>query len=341
MKFEIREISHSDLPGIHDLYKEIYSKDTRKVKPLTELKWLFADPDEENKLLGFVAYDENSKLIGVIGYVISKYCINNRIVTGVIPRSWMVSPAYRGMLGFQLLLKVIKLADFAFTIQGSAMAQSSYKAVRLNHIFDAHVYFKVFNPMKFFLSSEKKSFKEMIRGLYYFSLKPCVSKGKKLSLAENSNVIPSPGSNHDDFSVIEDSNRIKWLMQCPLLDSYSYTILEQGKQIGIALCYIRITRKNLLRARIVYISYLGREEYRWTEILKSLEKSLRDKGCCSISVLAANSTFTESLKKNGYKTSSRANKSVYLRDDAKRLEGIQLNEWHMTFYEGDKGYRDI
>jgi hypothetical protein len=305
------------------------------------LKWLFTDPDDESKLVGFVAYDENNRLVGVIGYVISKYCINNRIVSGVIPRSWMVSPAYRGVLGFQLLLKVIKLADFAFTIEGSAIAQSSYKAVRLNHIFDAHVYFKVFNPLKFFLSSEKKSLKELIRGLYYFSLRSCFIGKRNLSLLENDNGITSLGSNHDDFSIIEDTNRIKWLMQCPLLDSYSYVILDHGKQIGIALCYIRKVRENLLRARIVYISYFGKEKQRWIEIVKTLEKKIRDKGCCSISVLAANSAFTESLQKNGYKTSNRAKKSVYIRDDNKCLEGIQLNEWHLTYYEGDKGYRNI
>lgn len=342
MKSEIRDISHSDFPAIHELYKEIYPNHPRKVKPLIELVWLFTDPDDKNKLNGYVAFDENNKLVGVIGYVVSKYTIDNTTVSGVISRSWMVSPKYRGILGLQLLLKVIKLADFAFTIQGSVMAQSSYKAVKLKHIFDAHVYYKVFNPIKFFLSSEKKSIKESLRGLYYYSFFPSLrTVSKNLTLVENDKELPVLGKNHEQFSIVESHNRINWLMQCPMLDSFSYTIYDKNEAIGIALCYLRRISKKLSRARIVYISYLGQDTSRWIQIIGLLEKSLREKGCCSLSVFASNSIFVSSLEKLGYRTSQRSRRSVYIRDDNNVLQGIPLNEWYLTYYEGDKGYRDI
>ena len=94
-----------------------------------------------------IARTEDRKLAGVIGYALNTYKTGSLELTGVIPLSWMISPSHRGILGIQLLKKVLKEGDFGFAIQGSEVAQQSYKAVRLKYIGEAHIYTKVLRPL--------------------------------------------------------------------------------------------------------------------------------------------------------------------------------------------------
>ncbi|NJK85294.1 MAG: hypothetical protein HC906_04340 [Bacteroidales bacterium] len=99
-----------------------------------------------------------------------------------------------------------------------------------------------------------------------------------------------------------------------------------------------INRANK-RAKIVYTSYYENQAI-WKEVIRQSLKVLRKAGCCSVSVLGKNQNFINVLKECGFKA-RKHDYSVFFRDTENLLKNIPLENWHLTFYESDKGYRDI
>ena len=112
MRYHISPIYKSDIPDIRILYQEVYPGDPHLVKDINELEWLFTDPHQKNSMLGYIARSPAKEPAGVIGYSINQYQFDGKKVKGVIPVSWMVSPSHRGLLGIQLLKKVMNEGDF-------------------------------------------------------------------------------------------------------------------------------------------------------------------------------------------------------------------------------------
>lgn len=152
MKYKISPIHKSDIPDIRKLYQEVYPRQPHLIKDTKELEWLFKDPHQKNGMLGYIARTPGQEPAGVVGYSLNQYKFGSRELKGVIPVSWMVSPAHRGLLGIQLLKKVMNEGDFGFAIQGSTVAQQAYKAVRMRYIDSANVYTKVLRPFAYIRS---------------------------------------------------------------------------------------------------------------------------------------------------------------------------------------------
>jgi len=203
MSYTFRELRIDDLQQIIELYRNIYVDNEEKAKDYEELRWLFSDPENPDKLNGFIAIDDKENVAGVIGYVINTYKYKEKEFTGVIPMSWMISPESRGIMGIQ----------------------------------------------------EKK-------------------------------------------------NKIR-------------------------------------KGRIVHISYIENDIEVYRETIARLEKFLTEKKCCSISVLALNPNFRKVLRLCGYKTISKADRAIYVRDQNISTHSIPYENWHITYYESDKDYRSM
>jgi len=340
MSYTLRELQTADLQSIIELYKRIYPDNDDYVKDYTELRWLFSNPKNSDKLNGYIAIDEKNNVAGVIGYVINTYKYKDEEFTGVIPMSWMISPESRGILGIQLLLKIIKLADFGFAIEGSEIAKQSYKAVKLQYVCKAYVYTKVIKPFAYIKSLKQLLILKILKCIYYFGFQKFI-KSDFVKLKEYKGQIPDSPNKPNNLVNMETLKRVSWLLSCPLVKAYAFILEINSQDRGICICYIQEKKNKIKRGRIVHISNIenGIEVYR--ETILRLERFLAEKECCSISVLALNPDFRKALRLCGYKTISKTGRSVYIREQNINVLSIPYKNWHITYYESDKGYRDI
>jgi len=344
MSYQIHPIHKSDIPDIRKLYQEVYPDDPHLVKDTTELEWLFTDPHQKNSMLGFIARSLENEPAGVIGFSLNQYQIEGKKVKGVIPVSWMVSPSHRGLLGIQLLKKVMNEGDFGFAIQGSTVAQQAYRAVRMKYIDAAHVYTKVLRPLAYIRSgtslSPKAGVKAVVKAGYLLGRRRAAPGRPVVRLEPGSG---SQGIHHTPvahLAMIPDAKRTSWLGACPLVKMLSFTLYHKDQEKGPAICYISET-KGIRRGRIVHLPYMGKETEAYRQAIALLEKELIAHSCCSVNALAMQSASRQALIKQGYKTYKTAARSFYVRDPGGLLEGVDLREWYFTFYESDKGYRGI
>ncbi len=340
MKYQIDQITKKDIPDIQALYQDIYAKQPAQIKEADELEWLFSDPHKRNAFLGYIARTEDRKLAGVIGYALNTYKTGSLELTGVIPLSWMISPSHRGILGIQLLKKVLKEGDFGFAIQGSEVAQQSYKAVRLKYIGEAHIYTKVLRPLAHIRSGREFSSGSVLKALYFLGRKKAAPRKQKISLKVG---LGSQGIGYSPvqhLAMLPTVNRNMWLKSCPLTRTLSFTLFMDGKEMGPALCYISET-KGIKRGRIVHIPYLGDELGAYRQAVSLLEEELIVNGCCSVSALAMQSASRQAFLRQGYKTRQQTSRKLYVSDPGKQLEEADLSQWYLTFYESDKAYRGI
>jgi len=340
MLYTFRELQTDDLNQIIELYERIYTNDEEKVKDYQELKWLFSDPNNPAKFNGFIAIDDKNNIAGVIGYVINTYKYKENEFTGVIPMSWMILPENRGILGIQLLLKIIKLADFGFAIEGSETAKQSYKAAKLKYICKANVYTKVLKPFTYYKSLNQQLILRAVKSAYYFGFRRRI-KNNLIRLNEYKDPPPASPASPDNLINIETRERINWLLSCPLVETYAFTLEINNEEKGTCICYIQEKKDKIRRGRIVHISYIGTDIQVYREIIVRLERFLAGKGCCSVSVLALNPAFRKAVKACGYRTISKAARAVYVRDENISSHSIPFENWHITYYESDKAYRSI
>lgn len=338
--YQISKLSWEDIPDIHDLYREIYADAPHRIKSLQELEWLYADPHKKSDFLGYKARTHAGEIAGVIGYSLNKYRIGNTEIKGAIPMSWIVAPAHRGLLGLQLLKKVMNEGDFGFALHGSYEAQQSYSAVRLKYSGSAGIYTKVLKPVPYIKSEKSISVKSILKACYLWGRKKHLPDHPIISLkagAESSGIHHFPV---EHLTMIPEANRNAWLDACPEADMLSYTLYQDGREKGPALCYISDTNE-IKRGRIVHIPYMGDDLDSYQQAIGILEEELISHGCCSINALAMQSSSRKAFIRQGYKTYRNSMRALYVYDPGRLLEEADLKQWYLSFYESDKGYRDI
>ena len=340
MGYQIKQISRADLPDIQKLYQEIYAELPHLIKEADELEWLYTDPHHGSDFLGYIAHTPDQEIAGIISYSLNPYKFGDHEYKGVIPVSWMIAPAHRGLLGIQLLKKVMKEGDFGFAIQGSKEAQQSYKVAKLKYVGAANIYTKVLKPLAYIRSQKGFSFKSFLKTCYYLGRKRGLPGKSEMRLEPG---LDSLGIHHSPvthLAMVPDAGRNSWLKACPLVELLSYTVFHRGKEKGPALCYISNT-KGIKRGRIVHIPYMGDETESYQQTIRLLEKELTARGCCSVNALAMQSASRRAFLLQGYKTRRNAQRNLYVSDPGNLLDGVDLNQWYLTYYESDKGYRGI
>ncbi len=329
MSIQIRRTNKEDLVHIEDLYKSR--------KQLKELEWLYVNPENLAEYNSYVAVNEKKQIVGAIGYAVNNYVYGNKKLIGVAPFSWIVEDKHRGLTGIKLLLKVYESGDFGFALEGSVIAKNIYRAAKLKHTLNAQVFVKIISPVHYFRTSNKTVIKNLLKTLYYL---PGILKIKRLP-ADNSIKFVSYNdelirdNNYPEaFRMEENVTRINWLLNCPSVDSFCFLIKKDKKYLGFIILYIK---KEISRGKVVYISHLGNNSIIWNTAINFIIDFFKAKNCCSLSVLAHNKQFINTLIRFGFiKYTQKYN--IFVRDISNKLVPCLLDTWHITFYESDRGY---
>lgn len=318
----IRRTTKDDIGAIEELYSH--------TKNMIELSWLLPDPLVHDPFRSFVAVSDN-KIVGHVGYVISKFKYNESAFSGVHPQAWIVSPEYRSHgIGLKLIHKVLDMGDFTYLIGGSKATMRIFPFMGFK--------------LKFFVLEYVKPLKLL------YTIQASETGKDTISLEEyNKKEVGQNQSANTAFINAQERSHIKWLLDCPLCDTYAFSIKRDGKQLGISVCYTCKNKDDVLTGRIVHLSYLGDDLDPWQQTLSEIEQFFMDKGCLVVSTLASHPTYINSLKDNGY--SQRPNYPVsafnengrpfLLRDPQNKLSDIPDESFHWTFLEGDMGYRNF
>lgn len=334
----IRRSTVHDIAAISSLYDNKRSE--------TELRWALSDPWNKDAYRSFVAVDKGNRVVGHIGYVAHKYNFNGSSFKGVHPVSWIVATDTPGPVGIILMKKIIEIAqgDFTYIIGGSRITQEIAKLFRFRLAFHIDNYFKVINWAGYFKMQNGSFIKKLLKTLLSF-LKP-------LKLVRFKEHIPHIELEKymgggiefplDDNTVCNDLSEedINWILECPLLDTEAFLIKRDGKKLGCAIVYINERPDNVKTGRIVHLSYIGSNEYLWCGVIAQLERFLREKGCAVISTLALHPMFKKGLALNRY-IPTRHGRPIFIRDSSNVFKNISKNCLHLTFCEGDLGYRGV
>jgi hypothetical protein len=318
----IRRTTRDDIHDIVELYAH--------TKNSVELSWLLPDPLEQNPFRSFVAVSENN-VVGHIGYVVSKFRYNGLEFSGVHPQAWIVSPEYRKHgIGLKLMMKVLDMGDFGYLIGGSKATMRIFPSLGFTLKYYIHEYVKSLKPSPASPSSRTK--KNMISLVAYNKKAPV--KNRFLN---------------DVFINTQERNHINWLLDCPLCNTYAFSISQNDEQRGIVICYIGKNGNDILTGRIVHLSYLGDEPDSWQSTIFEIEQFLMRKGCSVATALASHPTYINTLIDMGYSQRSsypvaafnENGRPFFLRDPQKNLPEISDESFHWTFLEGDMGYRNL
>ena len=315
----LRRTTIDDIDGIVKLYAS--------TKSAAELKWVLSDPLDHNSLRSLVAVS-NNKIVGHISYIISQFRYMRLEFSGVFPYAWIVSSEYIGSgIGSKLMAKVCEMADFTYFFGGSAQTLKVAPFLGFNLKFYVREYVKFVEPL-------------------------CRTKSREgiVDLEDDDN----PGSFQSHFGEpvflnSEERHHINWLLNCPLCDTYGFSIKQNNVPTGIAICYSGKNKDGILTGRIVHLSYLGDDPDTWRASIGEVERFLIDKGCSTIATLASHPVYISALEGCGYSpresypvpSFTSAGRPFFLRDPKGILSDISDESFHWTFLEGDMGYRNL
>ena len=150
------------------------------------------------------------------------------------------------------------------------------------------------------------------------------------------------GNQSDEATFCNDMDEkdVNWLLACPLLKADAFLIKKDDKMVGFAILYINERPNDVKSGRIVHLSYIGSNEYLWCAVIAQLERFLKEKGCAIISTLALHPMFKKGLELSGY-ISTKHGRPVFIRDTKNVYKNILNDCLHLTFCEGDLGYRGV
>lgn len=312
MKINIRKTLESDLKGIYELYNG--------KKSMEEIMWALKE-FEGRGYRSFIATDEKSNIIGHIGYLISTYTFKNSNFRGLHNMMWVVDPSIKGGAGLKLFAENIKMADFGFAIGASKFTKALFPLINYKYQFNIYQYYKFLNPF--------------VRPKIYH---------KNLSIEKVSSFDISINDNYtceNTFYNSASKTHIEWILNCPLVNSIAFKIKEEGKTIGLAICYIKTRFKIMKIGRLVHVSFLGKDEKTWSQVIKLINKYFFEMNCYLVLVPASIDIFINALVENGFMKSSRFFKPFYLDNSKNNIPLDNSSEFHLTFLESDLGYRNF
>jgi len=334
----IRRIEEDDFEAVSALYNGR--------KSVEELKWLFTNPNDPNTHNAFVAIKNDDHIIGVIGYILSVYSQNNRQILGSIPISWKLTPNYKGMAGVLLFKKVMNLGSFGITIAGSETAKDLYNLFKYKKNSNLNHFYKILNLNNTFKSLHRKSLIKTI-GMFGYLLPGFFINPKKSSLDQKIQLIKYDSSKFIEepkFNTIFrkeiNKNYIDWLLDCPLLKTYAFSIKKGSKFLGTCIFYIK-DEEGFKKGRIVHLPYLGKDIKIWKSVISKCISFFKKEKCCIIDSVAHNHINQESYLKSGFIPIKKHSKPLYIKDPKSVLKNIEIKNWFLQYSEGDKAYRSF
>jgi hypothetical protein len=331
----IRRIKDQDFEQVSALYNGR--------KTVQELKWLYSDPEDPGNYNAFVAVDKNNKIIGEIAYSLSVYVYDDQKIKGVIPFNWKIEEGYKGMAGILLFKKVLSLTKFSFAIGGTDEALSLFPLFKMKETLRIHQFYKILDLCKFSKSFKRRSKKKTL-GMIGYLLPSFFYKTNKdiypdlefvrytgLNFAKEQNT-------NNVFRKEITKNYIDWLLACPVVQSYAFTIKKGNIDYGICVLYIKKVKKYN-RGRIVHLPFLGDDQRLWSSVLTKCIDFFKKEECSFITAQSFHQTVTAGYLNTGFMKIDRHSHPLFVKENNKDLKTINFKNWHIQYSEGDKVYR--
>ena len=330
----IRKIREDDFQEVSDLFEG------QKYNSAEDLKWLFADSNNENNYNAFVALSKDNMILGVIAYIKATYVYGDKEFVGICPMSWMLKSGYKGMAGISLFKEVSKQGDVAFAISGEEISQKLYSMFKYKKVgyFDNH--FKIIKPFEYFKILKKRTFLKKL-GMFMMLMPSYFTTRFKKNKCPDIELI---SYNYDNFVAEKENktiltkkitkNYIDWMLQCPFLKTKAFVIKKGGESLGLCVLYMEKV-KNTLKGRIVHLPFMDHNEHIWASVIDLCTKVLKKEGCCFVSGLSVHDMSRNALTKAGFISLKNYRENIYVKDDNKTIGDFKLGNWNMQFSEGD------
>jgi hypothetical protein len=335
--FFIRPSTGNDIPFIDGLYP--FSR-------LKVLHWILTDPENSNRYRSFVAHAGNGEVIGHIGYVKGSYVFGHDECIGIHPIEWVVSAKHRReSIGRQLMDAVFDLGDFSLIIGGSTLGQMAFPRFGFEMKLECLEYEKIIEAVPY-MRSIKGTLKNRTFAVYML-IKSFTNRIRSKSHDRDVWLRPYQGDlidrRHIDTDIIKNEPNekiIEHFCHCPSVEGHAFTAMKGEIPAGIVMCYLKQGVDRIVRGRIVHTSFLGNDPDLWTGVIEQTERFLISKGCAVISTFASHPSFRMALTRCGY-VFNRYRRPVFFRDPRRLFVSLPNESWHLTYLEGDLGYRDL
>lgn len=343
-RFDISETDDRDIPAISRLIADVF--DT----PLDDayLRWMLTDPHAPGRYNSFVARADGT-IVGHVGYVRARYRIGTgdsvRTVRGTHAIALCVNPAFRGGIGRTLFEQASSIEHISFIYEGTESAIRMYPKSgfrRFGHVF----------PYRTSLHSPSVGELLENRDIRRFSRDAALSVWDRLSrrtsvhtdhtdlndiamvpyeprALETVHSVDGTLSNHPDDATIQ------WFRRCPIAESHVF-IVHYRKQIAGPLFLYVNRRARYATARIHHVPNLGPDTHAWLALLDRVEHRVRELGCRSITLYATHPALRQALERIGYRNT--VQRYVWLFDPDCYIDSASV---HLTYFEGDHGFRGV
>jgi hypothetical protein len=337
--FSIRSTTGNDIQFIDGLYPYPH-------KRLKVLNWMLMDPADSDRYRSFVAHSRSGEVIGHIGYVKGSYVYGDNEFIGIHPIEWAVSAKHRReSIGKQLMDAVFDLGDFSLIIGGSTQGQIAFPHFGYEMKVECLEYEKIIKAGPY-MRSIKGNLKNRIFARYLL-MKSFINRSRSKPPDRDVSLRPYQGEriyhcqiNTDIIYSEPNESDIDHFCHCPSAEGYAFTAMQGDSPLGIVMCYLKQDVDRIVRGRIVHISFLGNDPDLWSGVIEQTLRFLIQKQCAVISTLAAHPLFRKALEQSGF-VFNRYRRPVFIRDPRRLFVSQPTESWHLTYREGDLGYRGL
>ena len=339
--FLIRKTEIQDLDKIAAIINHIFEISIS----INYLNWILSDPDQPEKLNSIVVLNKKT-IVGHVGYIKCKYYTLSKEIIGTHAILLCIMPKYRGKVGKRIFKEVSSIYDISIIYEGTKEAIRIYPQVgfkQIGHVSLYHTSFTVPKPIALLYGKNLHSYiKEFSISIIDIIKK--YTQYKIETVHSNSLINLKKYENHISYENIKkcatlsnypDSKKIEWFIKVPFLDSHIYTIYKNDICLGILYLYIR-KYKGYCIGRVNHLPNLGENINEWLEILIKIEAIFRKLNCISYSIYATHPKLIKALDILCYRNTR--NRAIWLLDE----KGYMKNKsFHLTYIEGDHGFRNI
>jgi hypothetical protein len=290
------------LPGISDLTHEVFGLR----RPVSLLQWLLANPYWPDQVDSWVMVS-NERVVGHTAVLKCSYVCPEGLVTGAHAFLWMVLPEFRGRASVGLGVRISEYDDFLLILGGSATTKTILAGRNFTQATEAREY--RFSPRG---ASQDRI--DLVPG------------------APGSDSSPSPTS---VVANCADPRHLRWLADCPELESHRFTLHADGEAMGEVQLFVN-HEPSTPSGRLVHIPYLGHDPAIWIQALIAVGFELEKLGCGSVSLLATHPALVEAAEEMGAEITGL--RPVWMKERSRSPSG---GPWHLTYLEGDLAYRRV
>lgn len=247
----------------------------------------------------------DGRIVGHVGRIKSRYQWRQRIVSGGHPMLWMLSPEARGQIGIQQAYWGTEYGDLCLVLGGTPSSRA-------------------FMERRGFVNLGAASEVRL-------PTNAAGSAGDIVLEPDDSAASPALGPDAPIVQVPEPG-RLRWLAACPELEAKLFAARHGETPLGPVLLYID-RNGGAPSGRIVHMPWGPAAE---GPLLDAALAELARAGCPTASVLTSSREQLEAaLERGGEPFYERP---IYFRNQSGLPEAPR---WHLTYLEGDLGYRGV